>query len=55
VAPFILYSIQHRNRAICATGDFTVLWLDPMARKSRPFLAEVALRATELKLPPPKL
>ncbi len=40
---------------ICATGYFSVLWLDPKVRKSQPFLAEVALRATELKLPPPKL
>ncbi len=40
---------------ICATADFSVLRLDPTVRKLQPFLAKVALRATELKLPPLKL
>ena len=36
---------------VCAVCDFTVVCLDPVARKSRPFPPEVAARAEELRWP----
>ncbi len=36
---------------VCSTCDFTVVCLDPKARKSRPFPSDSILRANELRLP----
>ena len=37
---------------VCSTCDFTVVCLDPKARRSRAFPADTTLRANELRLPP---
>ena len=37
---------------VCSVCDFTVVCLDPKARKSQPFPAEAIQRAGELKLDP---
>jgi len=45
--------LNTESGAICATCDFTVVCLDPTARKSQPFPAEVSQRAAALGLEPP--
>lgn len=44
-----LYNTE--NGELCATCDFTVVCLDPQARRSRSFPPEVAAHAERLKLP----
>lgn len=43
--------INTENGEICADCEFTVVCLDPVARKARPFPAYVAERAAQYMLP----
>jgi acyl-CoA thioester hydrolase len=43
--------VNTETRDVCAVCDFTVVCLDPQARKSQPFPPDVAVRAGEWLLP----
>jgi acyl-CoA thioester hydrolase len=44
--------VNTETRDVCAVCDFTVVCLDPQARKSQPFPPDVVVRAGEWLLPP---